>query len=385
PPTPPAHFAAPARGQMLSRVLLNWPRTGGKLDLNRAPFRLVAIVNRIDLADNPSYGGGSQSAGEGRFVFGVYDMSTATPCDMLPFSIIFEYGVRANGCSGLKNWAQQWVALSSHALGTPAYNNALEAITQQFVSANAAPSKPNGSALNQLRTNENGLNILWELREFRINASTHRLFEDTTAQTIDETLNGSTRLRNYVNSNEIDILNDAHDVPDLFPTATGGTAPFKSTHSLANNPPTTLPSQLSTIFAASGITNNLARHHFSLNTCTGCHIRETSTRFLHIDPTTTPITLSRFMTGATSSISDTPDPFNVTDPVVSSTTHAFNDIDRRRQKLAAIAGSSCFRFILVPPRLRDLKFRIPLDGPLPEIDPIGPIADDFFDPVRMPH
>lgn len=39
-----------------------------QLDLAQSPFRLLAIVNRVDLRENSIYGGGD--AGEGRLVFG---------------------------------------------------------------------------------------------------------------------------------------------------------------------------------------------------------------------------------------------------------------------------------------------------------------------------
>ena len=42
-------------------------------------------------------------------------------------------------------------------VGSPAYNAALEAITQQVVVANAGGGKANGSALNQIRVNEHRL------------------------------------------------------------------------------------------------------------------------------------------------------------------------------------------------------------------------------------
>src|SRR6185503_10931007 len=94
------------------------------------------------------------------------------------------------GCHQLRDWAKQWVDLGALPIGSAGYNTALEAITEQFAKAGAAPSKPNGSALNQLRTNENALDPggLWELREFRLDGGTHLLFEDTVKQTPDEAL-----------------------------------------------------------------------------------------------------------------------------------------------------------------------------------------------------
>ena len=113
-------FVAAPRSNILARVLNPWPRTAsGKLDLDKSPFRLAAIVNRTDLSENLVYGSGS--AGEGRFVFGVRDANAAS-CQFFRFSVIFEYGVEKNGCSGLKDWAQQWKALATHTLGSPEYN-----------------------------------------------------------------------------------------------------------------------------------------------------------------------------------------------------------------------------------------------------------------------
>jgi hypothetical protein len=372
-------FIAAQRPAIDAKVLIPWPKTAaGKLDLDRSPFRLAAIVNRIDLAENLVYGGGS--AGEGRFVFGVWDR-TQVGCVMMPFSVIFEYGVKKSGCHQLRDWAQQWVALSSLPLGSPQYNQALEQITEQFAKAGADPSKPNGSALNQLRTNEIALDQPWELREFKIDGNSHKLFEDTTKQTPDESLNNGAEVAQYVNTNAAAIKLDRHVVPDKFP----GSSKFMAASSLAS------PGQLNTHFRAPGIADNDARFHFSLNTCSACHIRETSTNgspggnnaFLHVDPRPMPASLSRFLTGSTPSVTDSPDPFSVTDPVVPATLHQFNDLERRRQKLASLAGSNCLRLILVPPRrLIDLIPRPDPERPRP---PIDPRLDGLNDPVRMTH
>ncbi len=373
-------FVAAPRSQILDKVLNPWPRTAsGKLDLDQSPFRLAAIVNRIDLSENLVYGSGS--AGEGRFVFGVRD-ANATSCQFLPFSVIFEYGIEKNSCFGLNDWAQQWKALGTHTLGSPAYNAALEAITQQFTAAGAAPGKPNDSALNQLRTNENALNSLWELREFRISASSHMLSEVTTKQTPDETLNNSAVLASYINTNASAIVSDSHEVPDHFPSASD---PFMAATSRASS------SQFNTHFTAPGVADN-ARFHFSLNTCSACHIRETSTNnsppgntaFLHIDPKVMPAKLSRFMTGSTESITDSPDPFVVEDPVNSSITHNFNDLDRRRRDLAAKADMFCLVRIVIPPI--ELQERWPFPIPPEKLPPLpDPRLDGIMETIRMVH
>ncbi|HEX8127544.1 MAG TPA: choice-of-anchor X domain-containing protein, partial [Pyrinomonadaceae bacterium] len=150
---------------------------GMPLNLSIAPFKLLAIVNRVDLRNNTTYGGGN--AGEGRFVFGVIDRTgtgstdpayTSTGsrnCRETQFTVIFEYGIDRRGCA-IRDWGKQWYNLRNFVLGSAAYNNALQAITDQFTTAGVAPHKPNGSALNQLRTNEVELQLgvaatpLWE-------------------------------------------------------------------------------------------------------------------------------------------------------------------------------------------------------------------------------
>jgi len=57
-------WSVPARPAITTKLLNSWPRVNNALDLTRSPFKLVAIVNRPDLA-NPrggAYGGGE--AGE---------------------------------------------------------------------------------------------------------------------------------------------------------------------------------------------------------------------------------------------------------------------------------------------------------------------------------
>jgi hypothetical protein len=107
------------------------------------------MVNRIDLRRTNGFGGGD--AGEGRFVFSAIDRRNGG-CGTLQFTVIFEYGIDRQG-NAVRDWARQWYDLSAMSFG-PQFNAALQAITEQFAAAGVAPSKPNGSALNQLRTNE---------------------------------------------------------------------------------------------------------------------------------------------------------------------------------------------------------------------------------------
>lgn len=292
---------------------------GVTLDLAKAPFRLLAIVNRVDLRQNFVYGGGS--AGEARFVFGAVHPTT---CNPLPFTVIFEYGITKNGCFDLKAWAKQWKDLDLHPLGSPAYNDALEDITEQFVAANKAPSKPNGSALNQLRTNEIALDSPWELREFRIfntDADAHHLRLVTVKQTPDISLNGSSELRDYVNLNAAAIKSQTHVVPLEFPLGSpfvGGSA----------------PTPFGMFWNHAGIPDRQARHMFSLQTCNGCHAGETATTFTHIDPApfgAFSAGLSGFLTG-----------ISIPDRADGAPMRTFNDLLNRADDLEKLLNQPCF-------------------------------------------
>lgn len=307
----------PKRPNMKPLILDPWLAASGgvNLDLAKAPLRLLAIVNRVDLSDNPGYG--TAPAGELRFVFGVMQN-----CQPTRFAVILEYGIPPMSCVQLRQYAQKWQTLSTMVPGTPIYNAALQAITDPIVKHGAGGAKPNGSALNQLRTNELFIGTPWELREFVLSSATHLLAETTTKQTPISLTNNTNVTTNFVNTNLAAIVANNYVVPLQFPGATpylAGNAPVPPDF-WKGNPQ---------------IANNDARKNFSLGTCNGCHKRETNTTFVHIDPATpigAPAALSDFLTGANMPIAD---------PVVPATQRTYHDLQDRKNKLAALAGSPC--------------------------------------------
>jgi hypothetical protein len=109
----------------------------------------------------------------------------------------------------------------------------------------------------------------------------------------------------FINQNEASILTETHNVPNTF----NGVS-FLGAHSLNNID----------FWNATGINNNEARHKFSLNTCNGCHGRETNTGFLQINPRAAGerSVLAGFLTGT-----------SVADPVQPATLRQLDDLDRR--------------------------------------------------------
>jgi hypothetical protein len=344
------------------------------LNMNLLPFRLLAIVNRIDLAKSSAYG--AASPGEIRLVFGLVDV-TSPSCasgnlgSTRQMTVIFEYGDVTNNCSTIKNRANQWVNLSSLVVGSPAYNAALQNITNNVTLAGAAPGKPNGSAINQVRTNEIALNFPWQLREFTIRGGSPNLRTDTIKQTPDPASFriGSAVTANYMQQQNVAISCESHQVPLSFLGQN-----FLGSHTdygfgtIWNAPAAVVPGfGFCVETPTSGIPTptGTVRHKLSLNTCDDCHSGETNTTFTHISPTSFPAGLSGFLTGIT-----------VNDPGGEVVTRTFDDLDRRGQILEDLAVKSCFRFI---PRPFDPIVRFPRIPPIFKFEPpnVDPSPVDF--------
>jgi len=321
--------------------------TSATLNLERLPFRLLAIVNRMDLAGVSLYGTpANPKKSETRLVFGLVDLSSSackahgSSSATLPMTVIFEYGDPISNCTDAQARANSWIALSAPSLAFPSalYNSKLQALTDGVTLRNAgAPmGKPNGSALDQLRTNEIALAGPWQLREFNLIAPSSNLMSATIKQTPDPFTfrTGSTLTAQFMEANQDDILCESHVVPDSFLST-----PFLGTHAdygfgTTWNAPTTIPGTTfppcwhSNVSSATLPTKQReVRHKFSLNTCDDCHSGETNTLFTHVDPTTFPSALSGFLTGI---VVNDPTP----GPLVK---RSFNDLQRRGQALESLA------------------------------------------------
>ena len=269
-------FPVPPRPQV-QKILAGWPKLeNGKLNLDLAPFRLLAIVNRLDVS-------ATGSAGEGRFVYGLYDPLTGEP---LQFTTIFEYHLSLPSSAGsggktAPQWAQSWHDLGTTPFGED-FNRKLEGVTAQFVRRGA-----NGkSALSQVRTNEVFLGRPWEMREFSLD-SRGILVESTTAQTPAYLFNDPgfpqySQFLQWIRANREAIQSGTHVVP---PQILGGAVPMPMVWAAPLNLES--PDMKKT------------RHFFAQQTCNGCHSVETATEFTHLESRAeaTPSRASRFLTG----------------------------------------------------------------------------------------
>jgi hypothetical protein len=275
-----------------TQVLAPWRsrsmESGGEaiLDLDFAPFRLLSIVNRFDLRNDSPEG----TAGEGRFVFGLLDSG----CNPTSAVIIFEYALAAATDKAAADWANHWHALGE--LEGEAYNDALEVVTRRFTDLNAMKERPNGSAINQVRTNDVIFTGQWTLREFRLDAEGD-LVSVPTHGTPDASFNGSSE--------------------DLFETLFEG-APVPSDLFAAEAP-------VGFNWTFGDDVDSDTRHNLAVNTCNGCHGQETGTPFVHVSNRQMGQTtqLSGFLTGT-----EIADPFT-------GELRSFDDLGRRRDDLEA--------------------------------------------------
>ena len=371
---------------LVSKILNPWLNQSnnagaptGQLDMRFAPFKLIAIVNRVDLRDGALNGIPGSPCGEGRFVFCLIKNDCSRAQSM---TIIFEYGINKPAtCSDRKAWAQQWINLKNFTVGSKAYNQALQKITDQFTKCGSNPSHPNQSSLDQLRTNDVALSPnpkIWELRQFVLDSVTGKLKEEAVSQTPADKFNAKVVnndvkvMVDYVNKNSTAINHESNVVP-----LTWNNVPFLGGSSHILDSPTGQPPK---IFHWNGtdssnkstfITNSGARFFFSFNTCAGCHAGETQTHFTHIDPVFfgTQATLSGMITGTAGAFAidfdkkPANDTMAVKDAALRPSTNPkirnFNEIKRRAVDLKNVGSATCGSVLSIS---SELMFQ-PLNSP----------------------
>lgn len=229
-----------------NQILRKWPKKqDGSFDFSKAPFRLLAIVNRMDLKSQ------KDPYGEFRLVYCFYDPVTLNPEE---FTVIFEFKIPRTPNRNYAYWKKQFKDLSSLDFGVD-FNLKLNSIYNQIVSK---------KGLNQVRTNDFYLDFKWELREFRLNNGF--LKQTITAQTPDLTHNTSSEFQTWIGNNQVRIKNMDYIIPDKFLGASSvmDSEEFRWDFDLQ------FP--------------EIIRKNLSVNTCNGCHGGETQTEFTHIKP-----------------------------------------------------------------------------------------------------
>jgi hypothetical protein len=276
----------------LADLVRSWPTLdgtdGGPLDLTKAPFRLLAIVNRIDLAQLSDGG-----AGQGRFIFaltdggaGVFPANNGGGPD---FTFILEYALPGQT---LQQWATAWHQLASlddpdsgdAGKYGPEYLAGLQQLTQGFTARGLVPSAPNGSALISLRTRDPAtfqrqfaLTSQPSFISTRIANTPYFGLRDPDPN--DPCYGEGADLLQWVSDNQSAVRASRYILPYR----------FLDLYADPNNAFFTLP----------GFSDNELRHTFSMNTCSGCHSGETPALVFQVAPRMSGAesALSPFLTG----------------------------------------------------------------------------------------
>ena len=220
-----------------------WISTG-PLDLARAPWRLVAVANRMDLAGKPRLG----PLGEGRLVFGLTEGPADDPASApRETTLIVEFALPTTRTA--TEWAHAWHALGDKPLGSVAYD---EALAHNVASFATRPS------LSQVRWNDpvNGL------RQLDLGAQ-GMLVVAPLRNTPPRALDGARELAAFAQAHAAEIARDDHLLPAELLTT--------STHTDAR------PWSLSDVA-------DEVRDAFALGTCGGCHAHDAIDGGFHVSP-----------------------------------------------------------------------------------------------------
>ena len=303
------------------------PRDEWVVNLANAPFRLLAVVNRIDMggvvnvsSDGASFGNsgtagyyeGTAPNGEFRLVYGATD-SAGEPLEG-GFTAIFEYALppvefkkrlrsgripdkwgnapepseaqkSMNARVAVGRYAARWHALGEFEDFDENYLWALAELAAE--STDRALQKDGGAPLlAQLRTNEGALAEVQEAREFDYVKG--ELVPSPVAATPDVQFMKNPEmvraLTKYINDNDDAIREVKHSIPKTVrdPRDAKKDVPFLAGSALM--PVSASGGKGSFYWDAKTIRDREALRVFSMNTCSGCHCGETKTAFYHIHP-----------------------------------------------------------------------------------------------------
>jgi hypothetical protein len=257
------------------------------LDLKAAPFRLLAIANRIDL-DGRDYSGLSGAPGELRFAFGAFNRGTGAPVNA---AVILEY--QYPNTFPPSWWAMMFHNMSTQAFGSSFASSLQSNVTNLVVEPGAWPGKPNnGSAIGQVRTNENAFSNQplssrqWEFRQFALpcTSGSCNLAQVPVSQTPPLPVNNSTDLTNFMTANQTDLASSHHVVPT---SMLGGSAlSLPGANALVWNTTPTIDGTFTLVNSTDKPLSYNVRHNFAFATCNGCHYQETANQNqqFHIAP-----------------------------------------------------------------------------------------------------
>lgn len=215
----------------------------GSTPTARLPFRLLALVNRSDLAEQLAP---ESPAGEARLVYTLTSGPGDDPASpALPLTAIFEYSL--GSAESARDWAAAFHALARRDdASTPLRVQATEALVKSFVAPAPSLDSPH---LSQVRINDarRGSNELYELFIDASGALVRRGVRNTPRSE----LAGSPELVAFAESNARAIVEGTHRVPSEWLAESARVEP------------------IAWFSGSPGL-----EHDFARGTCSGCHGQE---------------------------------------------------------------------------------------------------------------
>jgi hypothetical protein len=185
-------------------------------------------------------------------------------------------------------WANKWHELDSidPATSPSTFNAKLQEITDVFSVRNAFVGRPNGSAINQIRTNEIAMGSPWQLREFNMTPAGVMAPATTKNSPNHDLVSDSQELRDFINQNpSLNSTNDTSFFSLQMPTTFNGLL-------FAGGKADEAPGFFSSRWELSPTETqdtSVAIDNFGLLTCNGCHMENKKSgdiAFYNVMPTT---------------------------------------------------------------------------------------------------
>ena len=347
--TQPAPFSTtpapvPGRENLDALVIAPWKLRDGYREgqkepwlpnLSNAPFRLLAIVNRMDIAKRaeaaalvsttPTYYTDTENSflanadgGEARFVFGAVD-SRGEPLAG-GMTLIFEYGLDAPLPGRVTDWARAWHKLGEHQAFDAAYRAELSKFTRLVTNKrpkteSRSENTPRKTDLHErlweeaasesrqllrIRSNDGACGKLREFRQF--NAATVGLVAARLPGTPDDVFfaKGSKEnrwLAGWIEEQRVapkevrDRFQPGQEIPASLkteiPTAFALPLNFGSgrdARRVSGFVATVVNNDKKFHWEGWGLRDEALRRNFSVQTCCGCHCGDTGTEFFHVAP-----------------------------------------------------------------------------------------------------
>jgi hypothetical protein len=274
-----------------------------QFNLALAPFKLIAVANRLDLRS-------ATQAGEGRLVYGVTSTDANGVQTFQQFTVILEFALPLKAPFDTPaKWAAKWHELDSldPATQSSAFASKLQEITDVFTARGAFVGRPNGSAINQIRANELALGTVpWQLREFNMTQAGLMAPSPTKESPNKSLINNSQALRDFISQNP--VLSSTSDtsffslkMPTTFEGLlfTGGKA--NQLTEVQRDPDRW---QLS---ATETQDTSVAVDNFGILTCNGCHTENKTSsdfHFYQVSPIASTVSRTTGVNDGTGRLSD---------------------------------------------------------------------------------